>query len=137
MKPFKLLLITAAFMMVNSAYAVQYKFVAMDDSKYTKMCVFAGSNDIKTLKKVMKHPITVKGYNRSSIKNMANTVTCNDLHIASFARNYDANMTFDYLKKYTSERNLNKVPHVTIKDIVARTSEDKSAEKVIIIYVGH
>jgi len=137
MKAIKLLPVTLAILMINSVYAVQYKFVAMDDSKYTKMCVLAGNNDITALKKVMKYPLVVKGHNRNSMKSLANNVTCNKLHLANFARNYNANMTFDYLKKYTSKRNLDKVPYVTIKDIAALSNENKSADEVIVIYVGH
>ncbi len=131
MKPMKLLLITAAvFMMMNSAYAAQYKFIAMDNSISTKMCVLAGNNEQKALKKAMKRHF-------DSLRSLANTTFCNDMYIANFARNYNASMTFDYLKKLTQNRNLNRATNVTIKDIVARTTENKSTEEIILVYVGH
>jgi len=136
MKPIKLLLVTAAILMINSAYAVQYKFIAIDNSKETKMCVLAGNNETKALKKVFKHHGAWSGY-RDSEKNLANSVLCNNLHMANFAKKYNANMTFDYLKKYTHKHHLDKIPTVTIKDIAARSSRNKSTEEVIIIYVGH
>ena len=77
----KLLLVTAFFLVINSAYGVQYKFVAMDNSKETKMCVQAGSNDIKELKKAVKRESAWSSY-KSSRRSLANTVLCNNLHIA-------------------------------------------------------
>lgn len=135
MKPIKLLLVTAAIFLINNAYAIQYKFIAQDNSKDTKLCVLAGNNDIKPLKKALKYHKTWSSY-RESKKGLVNRVFCNNLHIANFAKKYDANETFDYLKKYTRKHNLDKVPTVTIKDTVARTSENKSVEEIILVYVG-
>ena len=135
MKPIKLLLVTAAIFLINSSYAVQYKFIAKDKSKDTKMCVLAGNNEIKPLKKAVKSHKAWSSY-RESEKGLVNRVFCNNLHIANFAKKYNANETFDYLKKYTRKHNLDKVPTVTIKDIVARTSVNKSAEEIILVYVG-
>ena len=53
MKLIQLLVITASIFMMNKTYAVQYKFVAMDNSIDTKICVLAGSNEVKALKKVL------------------------------------------------------------------------------------
>jgi hypothetical protein len=130
MKPMKLLLITAAVFMMNSAYAAQYKFIAMDNSISTKMCVLAGNNEQKALKKAMKRHF-------DSARSLANTTFCNDMYIANFARNYNASMTFDYLKKLTQNRNLNRATNITIKDIVTRATENKSTEEFILVYVGH
>ncbi|OUS32244.1 hypothetical protein A9Q98_01575 [Thalassotalea sp. 42_200_T64] len=127
MKPIKLLLISAAILMMNSAYAVQYKFVATDKSIYTKMCVLAGNNEQQALKRIIRR-------HQDSVRLLANSTLCNDMSLANFARNYDANMTFDYLKKYTY--NLDKTPKITIDDIVTRATEDKSAEEIILVYVG-
>jgi len=135
MKPIKLLLVTAAILIINSAYAVQYKFIAIDNSKETKMCVLAGNNEKKALKKAFKHHSAWSTY-RDSGKSLANSVLCNDLHMANFAKKYNAMTTFDYLKKYTHKHNLDKAPTVTIKDIVARETENKSTEEIILVYVG-
>ena len=135
MKPIKLLLVIVAIFVINNAYAVQYKFIAKDNSKDTKICVLAGNNEIKPLKKALKYNKVSSSYSESE-KSLVNRVFCNNLHIANFAKKYNANETFDYLKKYTRKHNLDKIPNVTIKDIVARTSENKSTEEVILVYVG-
>lgn len=116
--------------MMNSAYAVQYKFIAKDHSIYTKMCVLAGNNEQKALKRILRR-------HRDSERSLANSTFCNDMYIANFARKYNASMTFDYLKKYTYKSNLDKAPKITIKDIVTRVTEDNSAEEIILVYVGH
>lgn len=125
-----LMLITTAIFFVSNAHAVQYKFVAMDNSKETKICVFAGNNEKKALIKIMAR-------DRFSRKHLTNSIRCNDMFIANFAHKYSANLTFDYLKKYTRKKNLDKIPNVTIKDILARKTDNKSTEKIILVYVGH
>lgn len=120
----------AAIFMINSAYAVQYKFVATDNSIYTKMCVLAGNNDQKALKKMLiRH--------RDSVRSIANSLFCNDMYLANFAQNYNANLTFDYLKKHTFKHNLDKASTITIKDIVVSAIEEESEEEIILVYVGH
>ncbi|WNC70260.1 DUF3718 domain-containing protein [Thalassotalea nanhaiensis] len=129
MKPTKLLLIAAAIFMMNSAYAVQYKFVAKDNSVYTKMCVLAGNNEQEALKKILKRQ-------RERVKTLANTTRCNDMYIANFAKTYHADLTFEYLKKYTRSDILDKAPKVSIQDI-ARVNKGKSTEEIILVYVGN
>jgi len=133
MKPIKLLLVIVAIFMMNNTYAVQYKFVAMDNSKYTKMCVLAGNNEQKALKTTFRNQS--KGFGGSQ-KIVANNTLCNGMVIANFAQKYHANLTYDYLKKYTNKRNLNNEMEVTIKDIAARTTKNKSMEEIILVYVG-
>lgn len=130
MKFIKLLLIAMTIFMMNSVYAIQYKFVATDNSIYTKMCVLAGNNEQKALKTALKR-------HEHSSRSLANTTFCNGLIIANFANKYHANMTYDYLKKYTYSRNLDKATSITIKDVVTRTTESKSTEEIILVYVGH
>jgi len=130
MKFIKLLLITQAIFMMNSAYAIQYKFVATDNSIYTKMCVQAGNNEQKALKKSLRR-------HEHSPRTLANTTLCNGLIIANFAKKYQANMTYDYLKKHTYSRNLDKATNITIKDVVTSTSDGKLTEEIILVYVGH
>ena len=134
MKSIKLLFITALLFMMNSTYAVQYKFVAMDSSIDTKMCMLAGSNEIKALKKTLIR----ESRGLSSVKrSIANDLYCNDTHIAEFSKKYQANLTYEYLKKYTYKKNLSKETQVIIKDIAQQSDGDKLEEKIIIVYVGH
>ncbi|WOH37065.1 DUF3718 domain-containing protein [Thalassotalea fonticola] len=130
MKPMTLLLIIVTIFMVNSAYAAQYKFIAKDDSIYTKMCVLAGNNEQKALKRILRR-------HRDSEKSITNSTFCNDMYIANFAQKYNASMTFNYLKRHTYRKNLDKASDITIKDIVTRVTEDNSAEEIILVYVGH
>jgi len=130
MKPIKLLVITAAVFMMNNAYAVQYKFVAMDNSKYTKMCVQAGNNEKEALKRSFRREQANSNF-------IANTTRCNGLYIANFAQKYHANLTYDFLKKHTRKNNLNPDTEVTIKDIAFHEAKNKLSEDIILVYVGH
>nr|WP_057831272.1 DUF3718 domain-containing protein [Colwellia sp. TT2012] len=116
--------------MMNSVYAIQYKFVAMDNSIYTKMCVLAGNNEQKALKTALRR-------HEHSPRSLANTTFCNGLIIANFAYKYQANMTYDYLKKYTHSRHVDKATKVSIQDVITRTTENKSTEEIILVYVGY
>lgn len=130
MKYIQLLLIFVAIFMMNSAYAIQYKFVAMDNSIYTKMCVLAGNNEQNALKTKMKR-------HSDSVRSLANSTLCNGLFIANFAQKYHATMAYDYLKKHTYRRNLNKATKVIIKDVVTDATDNNSKDKIILVYVGH
>jgi len=118
--------LTSVVVMILFSYqvnAANYKFVAMDNSISTKMCVLAGSNDKTQLKKTMR----LSGHNNRFI---ANNIKCNDMIMVQFANHYGAANTTKHLNRYT--RFINRVPEtsVTIRDIAAVNDEAK------IIYIS-
>lgn len=102
-----------------STYATEYEFVAMDGSKETKMCVAAVTNDMKKLRRLISHNYGIRDVGRT----VAKTVFCNDVIIANFAYEYQANDTVDYLDRYTPRKYKRMRTSITIKDITAKVNE--------------
>jgi len=138
MKLIQLLVITASIFMMNKTYAVQYKFVAMDNSIDTKICVLAGSNEVKALKKVLiRHSRVSAGGVSIGKRYIVNGIHCNDQILANFSKKYQANLTYNYLKKYTDKRYLNQETKVIIRDIADISNDNRTEEKIIVVHVGH
>lgn len=129
MKVMKLVVIIIAYLMAANTYAAKYKFIAMDNSQETKVCVHAGNNERKDL---------INSINAFAVdqKLLVNKLRCNDIHIANFARKYNADSTFKYLKKYSHRRYLNKTTNIFIKDIANNEQKKVLQEKVILVYVS-
>jgi hypothetical protein len=124
--------LTIAAMLCSSflalpSHATNYKFVALDNSSETKLCIAAGSNDTKSMRKTMRH-------NKEHIRQVANTVECNNMAIAHFAYRYDADKTFKVLDRASSRKIRKNTPHVIIRDLSAKVRHD---DKPVIIYVGN
>lgn len=125
-----ILKLTIALVIILFSYnvnATNYKFVGMDKSIETKMCVQAASNDTKALKVTMRFSVDSKPF-------IANSITCNDMVMVKFANKYGAVDTTKYLNKYT--RKINRVPQtkVTISDLAS--VENIENDRTKIIYVG-
>ncbi len=117
--------IVFAFLAFN-AYSIQYKFVATDNSFATKVCVFAGSDNKGKLRRA-------KQFSFDNGRAIANTVRCNDMSIASFAKKYHAMNTFNYLNKRTKSSLRIYDTKVEVQDIT--TAANHSSDDVQIIYV--
>jgi len=117
--------IVLAFLAFN-AYSTKYKFVASDNSFATKVCVLAGSDNQPKLRRA-------KQYSSDNGRLIANSVTCNGLTIASFAKKYNAMNTFNYLNKRTKSSLRIYDTKVEIQDIT--TAANNSSDDVQIIYV--
>jgi hypothetical protein len=102
-----------------STYATEYEFVAMDSSKETKLCVAAVTNDMKKLRRLISHNYGMRDIGST----VAKTVLCNDVIIANFAYEYQANDTVDYLDRYTPRKYKKMRTSITIKDITAKVNE--------------
>ncbi|NMP30402.1 DUF3718 domain-containing protein [Thalassotalea sp. M1531] len=119
----KLVSFSAGLIFASTSMAQQYQFVAMDNSLETKLCVKAGNDDAKGVKRVIRQ-LGVKE-RRQHINNIA----CNDMSAAKFAFKYQATNTFEYLNRLSY--GVNKVnPSVTIKDVANKTAKPK------VIYVS-
>ena len=61
--------------------AAEYKFVAIDKSVETKLCMAATTNDIQQLKLVLRR-------NGERLSTVRDSVKCNEMPIAEFAEEY-------------------------------------------------
>ena len=88
----------ASILLMSNAQAVTYKFIAADDSRETKLCVLAGSNEVKKLKKQARN---FPRFNRviPNTRFIANKVKCNDMFMTSFASRYNADNVANYLDR--------------------------------------
>jgi len=130
----KSLVVVVALFIMNTTYAVQYKFVATDDSISTKICVLAGNDNKSMLRKTLKD---TSRNNTGNFGRLVNKIHCNDILLANFAHKYDAKTAFNFLKRYTLEKNLAPDTRVIIKDVAFKAPVKQSEEKIILVYVGH
>ncbi|MFD2165401.1 DUF3718 domain-containing protein [Thalassotalea euphylliae] len=110
----------------TNALASQYKFVAMDSSHETKLCIHAGANQAKKMK------VTLRRMGIHERKANINSIRCNDVSPAKFAHEFGANETFNYLNKLSFGKNKVK-SSVTIKDVAQ--NQPKPA-KVVYVSAG-
>ncbi len=113
--------VTLSAVAFNAAAAKKYIFVAMDNSLATKTCVAAGNDDKRQLKKHIRKFTIQTGKNRP-VREVANSLYCNNMFVASFAKKYNAFNTHAYLNRYTKAKNRDKT-HTYIKDITARNNQ--------------
>ena len=125
MKHLKLLILLPILLFCSiNTYATEYQFVAGDRSLETKMCIAAVTNNVKKLKRL----IAFETY--YGVKDIARAVFCNDLIIANFAYEYQANDTLAYLDRYTPKKEKRLRTRITIKDI---TAQAQGRPKVLMI----
>jgi hypothetical protein len=123
----KLTFATAIILASYNVNATNYKFVAADQSRETKVCVHAGNNNKDRLKATMR-------LSSDSNRFIANHVTCNDMVLVQFAYKYDALETANYLNRYTKVTNRIPETNITIRDIAAIGNQDKGEVKIIYIH---
>jgi hypothetical protein len=127
MNTLKLMPLIMLFALAFSANAIQYKFVAGDDSFATKVCVLAGSDNKGKLKRSKQHSF-------DNGRSIANSVRCNDMPIAHFAKKYNAMNTFKYLNRLAKPSLREYDTKVEIQDITS-AAINSGGEGVQIIYV--
>jgi hypothetical protein len=135
MKFLKLTLITASILAVTSAQAITYKFVAADNSPETKLCVLAGSDEMRKLKRTIKNQPLFNRY-IPNLRYVSNNIKCNDMFMVNFASRYNADKVANYLDRYTYPKNKHIETNVTIKDLALLPTNNDSPDKVITVYVG-
>lgn len=122
----KLMSLVLFLLFAVNANSTQYKFVAGDNSFSTKVCVLAGSDDKARLSRS-------KGYPNDSGRLIANTVRCNDMTIASFAKKYQAMNTFKYLNGLTKLSLREYDTSVEIQDVTTAANDNSDVVKVIYV----
>lgn len=92
---YKLALATLVFTAVPAS-AAQYVFVSGNNSAETKICIAAAKGNVH------RYKISAKSLsNRANVQQLiANKLTCNEQHIAEFARQYGAVKTANYISRY-------------------------------------
>lgn len=106
--------------------ALEYKFVATDNSPATRACLSAASDDLSELKK------TVNRSFNSNADLMSLTILCNDQDINAFAHAYGAVETGNYLNRVVP-RKMRIDDSVEIIDVGAYVPD---VNGVVTIYVG-
>ena len=109
-----------------NANSTQYKFVAGDNSFATKVCVLAGSDDKSMLRRS-------KDYSIYSSRVIANTILCNNITIASFAKKYQAMNAFQYLNGLTKSSLREYDTNVEILDVTTAANDNSDIVKVIYV----
>jgi hypothetical protein len=115
----------------SSNAAVNYQFVAADNSIDTKICLAAVTNDIKELRLNIMSSAGTRGVHTGARK-VARTLMCNDQIVANFAYQYHASKTFEYLDRYTPKKYKGKRPDVTIQDIIASNANQEETTVVLV-----
>jgi hypothetical protein len=116
----------------SSNAAVNYQFVAADNSIDTKICLAAVTNDMNKLRlNIMRSSASARGVH-SGARTVARTLMCNDQIVANFAYQYHASKTFEYLDLYTPKKYKGKRPDVTIQDIIASNANQEETTVVLV-----
>ncbi|ABM01438.1 DUF3718 domain-containing protein [Shewanella amazonensis] len=109
-----------------TAGATEYRFIAVDNSPETQMCVAAGSNKVTKLRMQFNEASGSPRYH-------ANSIRCNDRSIAQFAHAYGADKAYDYLASHSRDKN-RVIESVTIKDLSAAASQN--SDEIVYIRVS-
>lgn len=117
--------IILSFLAFNS-YSTQYKFIASDNSFATKVCILAGSDNKGKLRRA-------KQFSFDSGRTIANTVRCNDMNIASFAKKYNAMNTFNYLNRLTRASIRDYDTKVEVQDLTTAVNDNNDVVQVIYV----
>ncbi len=105
MKALTVTLISGIIFCASSAQAGEFKFVAGNDSTYTKFCVAAANNNL------MQYNQQVDNSGLSD-RHVAQATLCNGENIANFAAKYNAQRTAKHINRYRRG-------NVTITDFAA------------------
>ncbi|TKB47702.1 DUF3718 domain-containing protein [Thalassotalea mangrovi] len=128
MKGLNSLVLAAGMAVVSlSGQAVEYEFVAADNSVATKTCVAAASDNLSDLKKAVRRSFD------GNTKLMSLSIACNDQDINSFAHTYGAVDTGEYLNRRVPKA-FKVEDDVQIIDISAYQPSDIS--KKVVVYVS-
>ena len=119
------LVLTNIALFATAQDSTKYVFKGTDNSLDTRLCVAAGSNNLRSLKKASRRDVY-------GIKDITRHLKCNDLDITNFAATYDAYDTTSYLSKMAPKKYKVDLDQVQITDL-ARNS---SPQKIKIIYVS-
>ena len=108
--------IIASLIFVSTiAKAENIKFIAADQSDETRICLYAVTNKLASLKNQIRRN---SDYGSS---HTINSLRCNDLSLAKFAYIYQAQDTYKYLNRRTN-REHRVYPSITINDMVVRNN---------------
>ena len=115
----------------NAAAAKKYVFVSMDNSLETKTCLAAGNDEKGKLKQHIKH-FPNQSNMIISVRQIANSLYCNNMLVANFAKKYNAHNTYAYLNRFTSLKNRIQT-HTVIEDI---TANNYLPDETVYVYVS-
>lgn len=118
--------------MSTQADAAEYTFIADDNSKQTRFCVAAGSNDLVTLKRAIRQ---LRRSPHQHVKSLVDSIRCNGDFASEFARQYEASDTLAFLNRHSSHQVAELKPNVTLREITQSDREDSDLE-IIVVHVS-
>jgi hypothetical protein len=128
----KMLLTTILIGITFQATAAEYTFVASDNSKQTKFCMAAGSNDLTSLKREIRK---LRRAPHQHVKPLVDSMRCNGQNVTEFAHRYEASDTLAFLNQHSSHKAPELKPNVTLRKITQSESDGSDAE-VIVVHVS-
>lgn len=114
------------------AHAADYTFIANDNSKQTRFCVAAGSNDLQSLKREIRK---LQRAPHQHVKPLVDSIRCNGQTAPEFARQYQASETLAFLNRHSSHKVSELEPNVQLREI-AQSQSDGSGAEVIVVHVS-
>ena len=125
MKLLKLGVLAVGLAGTSTAMAGGHEFIAGDKSKETAICIAAASNNVRVYKSL------VENFRSSSLVKVrdhqlfANKLTCNEVNVAKFARQFGANDSARFITKYLDQ-------NILIRQDVANTKPFTAPKTVLI-----
>jgi hypothetical protein len=124
-------LIFASAAISISASASNYIFKAGDSSAETQICIAAASDNLRGYRSKVRS-LSFRTTTRLRVNSLvANKLSCNNLNIVAFSKQYGAETTANHISRY-----LNRNTSIHIKEseyISAVTNDSKSTDKKTII----
>ena len=124
MKIFSLISVILVLVCSMGINATNYKFVGVDTSKDTKMCLAVATNNKRALQSLMLRT-------SERVGSVARNLKCNNQVIANFAFKYNASETFEYLNRFTPKKYQELRSKVTIQDLAAQDND-----KTIVVLIA-
>lgn len=129
MNTYRILSLLALAGLTAQVHATEYRFVADDAGTETRLCLAIAENDLDGLRREMRK---LRQSPHHQVKDLVNSIRCNDELPAQFAHRYDAPATFSYLYRLTDSVHRDQVPHTSVEEL---TQEESSSEPTAVVMV--
>lgn len=126
------LFITICTLFSVKSYADNITFIAGDNSKATKLCVAAVSNDVLKTEKYVKSLSWQQTGMRKKTNFVLGDVSCNDTDLIKFTAQYNADETYHFFNDKAMTRYKLTDDEMKIIDL-ARLNNNNRAPQVIVI----
>ncbi|TQV72090.1 DUF3718 domain-containing protein [Aliikangiella marina] len=125
MKLLKLSVLAVGLAGTSVAMAGSQQFIAGDKTKETAMCIAAASNNVQDYKSLVENYRTTSLVKVRDHQLFANKLTCNDVNIAKFARQYGAEKSAKFISKYLDQ-------NILIRQDIANTQPINTSKTIVV-----